>query len=209
MKISFIPVLLLIFAVFISGCALFRPATIDQSKDTVDTMTDKTDTAMVDKTPEAKPVVDSTTKDSIANAYVDVSPAEAKELIETMPNLVVIDVSPHYAAGHLPRAVNYYLGDGSLDTAIPTLDKNVPYLVYCHVDSVSITGAQKLIDAGFAQVYRLEGNYSAWVAAGRIRMRIGLVYGLGDKERTASWSGDQGAVPVSDRAADIVMNADT
>jgi rhodanese-related sulfurtransferase len=40
------------------------------------------------------------------------------------------------------------------------------YLVYCHVDSVAIQGAQKLVDAGFIHVYRLEGNYAAWVDAG-------------------------------------------
>ena len=59
-----------------------------------------------------------------------------------------------------------YLGDGSLDNAIPTLDKDATYLVYCHVDSVAILGAQKLINAGFKNVYRLEGNYGGWVAAG-------------------------------------------
>ena len=55
--------------------------------------------------------------------------------------------------------------DGSLDAAIPTLDKDKPYLVYCHIDSVAIAGAQKLVDAGFPKVYRLEGNYSTWVEA--------------------------------------------
>ena len=99
-------------------------------------------------------------------SYIDVTPAEAKELIDTNPDLIIIDVSPAYADGHLPGAVNYYLGDGSLDEAIPTLDKSKTYLVYCHVDSVAIQGAQKLIDAGFKNVYRLEGNYSAWVDAG-------------------------------------------
>ena len=98
--------------------------------------------------------------------YIDVSPAEAKDLIDENPDLIVIDVSPAYNQGHLPGAVHYYLGDGSLDNAIPTLDKNKTYLVYCHVDSVAIQGAQKLIDAGFQNVYRLEGNYSAWVNAG-------------------------------------------
>jgi rhodanese-related sulfurtransferase len=98
--------------------------------------------------------------------YIDVTPAKAKELIDTVPDLVVIDVSPKYAEGHLPKAINYYAGDGSLDKAIPTLDKNKPYLVYCHVDSVSILGAQKLVDAGFNPVYRLQGNYRAWVDAG-------------------------------------------
>jgi rhodanese-related sulfurtransferase len=100
------------------------------------------------------------------SAYMDVTPAEAKDLIDNNPDLIIIDVSPHYAEGHLPGAINYYLGDGSLDAAIPTLDKDKTYLVYCHVDSVAIQGAQKLVDAGFKNVYRLAGNYSAWVDAG-------------------------------------------
>ena len=107
--------------------------------------------------------------DSLAIAqasYVDVTPPEAKALIEKTPDIVIIDVSPAYAKGHLPNAVNYFIGDGSLDKAIPTLDKNKTYLVYCHVDSVAIKGAQKLVDAGFKKVYRLAGNYKAWVDAG-------------------------------------------
>lgn len=98
--------------------------------------------------------------------YIDVSPEEAKNLIDGNPELILIDVSPHYDQGHLPRAVHYYLGDGSLDAAIPSLDPNGEYLVYCHIDSVAISGAQKLIDAGFTTVYRLEGNYGAWRDAG-------------------------------------------
>ena len=101
-----------------------------------------------------------------APTYVDLSPKEAKELIDSTPDIVIIDVSPHYDQGHIPGAISYYLGDGSLDVAIPTLDKNKTYLVYCHVDSVSIAGASQLIKAGFKNVYRLEGTYSAWVDAG-------------------------------------------
>ena len=103
---------------------------------------------------------------SSMEGYMDLEPAEAKTLIESNPDVVIIDVSPHYDEGHLPGAVGYYLGDGSLDRAIPTLDKDATYLVYCHVDSVAIQGAQKLIDAGFRNVYRLQGNYRAWVDAG-------------------------------------------
>lgn len=98
--------------------------------------------------------------------YTDISVADAKALIDSNPDLIVVDVSPNYANGHLPGAVNYYVGDGSLDAAIPTLDKEATYLVYCHVDSAAISGAQKLVDAGFMNVYRLEGNYAAWVDAG-------------------------------------------
>jgi rhodanese-related sulfurtransferase len=101
-----------------------------------------------------------------APTYVDLSPEEAKALIDSTPDLVIIDVSPNYDQGRIPGAINYYLGDGSLDDAIPTLDKTKTYLVYCHVDSVSIAGATQLIEAGFENVYRLEGNYAAWVDAG-------------------------------------------
>ena len=100
------------------------------------------------------------------SSYMDVTPAEAKALIDNNPDLIIIDVSPNYSQGHLPGAINYYVGDGSLDEAIPMLDKNKKYLVYCHVDSAAILGAQKLVDAGFKNVYRPEGNYRAWVDAG-------------------------------------------
>ncbi|MBN2087410.1 S-layer homology domain-containing protein [Candidatus Peregrinibacteria bacterium] len=98
--------------------------------------------------------------------YMDISASDAKALIEENSELIIIDVSPKYDEGHLPGAINYYVGDGSLDEAIPSLDPEATYLVYCHVDSASILGSEKLIEAGFKNVYRLEGNYSAWVDAG-------------------------------------------
>ena len=102
----------------------------------------------------------------VSESYTDISVEDAVKLIEENPELIIIDVSPNYAKGHLPNAVNYYVGDGSLEEAIPTLDKEAMYLVYCHTDEASIQGAQMLIDADFLNVYRLEGNYSAWVDAG-------------------------------------------
>jgi len=105
-------------------------------------------------------------EESNKTGYIDVTPEQASALIESNPELVIIDVSSSYELGHLPGAVNYMLGDGSLDRVIPTLDKNKEYLVYCHGDSASIAGAEKLVNAGFGKVYRLKGNYSAWVELG-------------------------------------------
>ncbi len=99
-------------------------------------------------------------------SYMDLSVVDAKKLIDDNPELLIIDVSPNYAKGHIPGSINYYLGDESLAKAIPTLDKNKKYLVYCHADSASMAGAQMLIDNGFKNVYRLQGNYAAWVDAG-------------------------------------------
>jgi rhodanese-related sulfurtransferase len=46
------------------------------------------------------------------------------------------------------------------------MDKTKSYLVYCHSDGPAMAGAQLMEDAGFGNVYRLEGNFSAWVDAG-------------------------------------------
>jgi len=106
------------------------------------------------------------TPEEQAGSYTDILAAEAKQLIDGDPDVIIIDVSPVYAAGHLPGAVSYYLGDGSLDAAIPMLGKDATYLVYCHAEGPSRQGAQKLVDTGFTNVYRLEGDYAAWVDAG-------------------------------------------
>jgi rhodanese-related sulfurtransferase len=99
-------------------------------------------------------------------SYMDISAMELYQMIMDNTELIVIDVSPIFEQGHIPGAVNYYVGDGSLDNAIPDLDPEGDYAVYCHVDSASILGANKLIEAGIYNVYRLEGNFQAWIDAG-------------------------------------------
>ncbi len=101
-----------------------------------------------------------------ASGYTDLSAVEAKELIDGNEDLIIIDVSPDYDEGHLPGALSYPLGDGSFDDVLPDLDPAETYLIYCHADDPAITAAVKLVDEGFEMVYRLEGNYQAWVDAG-------------------------------------------
>ncbi|MFC1624762.1 rhodanese-like domain-containing protein [Patescibacteria group bacterium] len=103
---------------------------------------------------------------AVLDEYIDLSPSEFYQFMVDDSDAVVLDVSPKFDEGRLPNAINHYVGDGSLDRAIPTLNKELTYLVYCHVDSASILGAQKLVNAGFPRVYRLVDNYSAWVEAG-------------------------------------------
>jgi rhodanese-related sulfurtransferase len=98
--------------------------------------------------------------------FREISAKELRQMMMKDPELIVIDVSPIYEKGHIPGAINYYLGDGSLDAAIPNLDPKAKYVVYCHGDAPAIAGAKKLIEAGFVHVYRLAGNYSAWIEAG-------------------------------------------
>lgn len=77
--------------------------------------------------------------------YVDIEAKEAYKLISEDKNVVILDGSPRWAKGHIPNSINHYAVDGSLDKAIPTLNNDKIYLVYCHVDSVSILGAEKLM----------------------------------------------------------------
>jgi len=141
--------LILALCLFLAGCAVQ-----DQQTQENQTVANESMQETAEETPAE------------TTGYIDLSPAEAKKLIDENPDIIILDVSPKYDQGHIPGAINYYIGDGSLDDAIPTLDKEATYLVYCHVDSASIGGAQKLVDAGFPNVYRLEGNYAAWVDAG-------------------------------------------
>ncbi len=100
--------------------------------------------------------------------YTDIPPAEAYSLYENGTFDLIIDVVGLniYSLGHLPGAVNYIWADGTLNETISTLDKNLTYLVYCHTDPPSTASAQALVNAGFPHIYRLEGNYRAWVDAG-------------------------------------------
>ena len=97
--------------------------------------------------------------------YMNVTAGQAKTAIDaTGSRIVVIDVSPAYLDGHIAGAVSVPLA--TLETELKTMDKSRPYIIYCHADSASISGAQAFVDAGFNPVHRLEGNYAAWVDAG-------------------------------------------
>ncbi|MDO5674037.1 MAG: rhodanese-like domain-containing protein [bacterium] len=98
--------------------------------------------------------------------YQELAVQDAKSFIDNHKDVVVIDVSTRYEQGHLPGAVNYPISDGTFDKALDSLDKDKMYLVYCHGDRPSIAAAEKLKEAGFNHVYRLVGNYQAWVDAG-------------------------------------------
>lgn len=97
--------------------------------------------------------------------YMDVSAEEAKRLIDSNSEIIVIDVSPHYDRGHIPGAISYY-PLSTLRDAVDELDKDAMYLIYCHADGPSRSGAEILIDAGFMNVYRLESHFGGWQEAG-------------------------------------------
>ena len=96
-----------------------------------------------------------------ATTYTDLSAATVKAELASFD--AIFDVSPYYSNGHLPGATDAYQ---KLAMLIASMDKEGKYLVYCHGDGPSMAGAQQMEDAGFTNVFRLEGNYGAWTGAG-------------------------------------------
>jgi rhodanese-related sulfurtransferase len=99
-------------------------------------------------------------------SYIEVSVAEAETLILSTPDLIVLDASPYYAEAHIPGATPYPVRNGSLSEGLHLLDPDATYLVYAHLGDTSVQAAEAMIAAGFAHVYRLEGDFTAWIRAG-------------------------------------------
>ncbi len=100
----------------------------------------------------------------LKNIYINSLPGAIDGLINIKKNLVVIDISSaeEYASGHLPKAKNYALESGALEAALPEWDKKIPYVIYGRDEEKSKQAAQKMIDSGFKQVFRLLGEFAAW-----------------------------------------------
>jgi len=101
-------------------------------------------------------------------SFIDIDASEAKSKMDGGDFEAIFDVSPVFNSGHLPGAINANAGGGgtALSILIDGMDKTKTYLVYCHSDGPAMAGAQLMEDAGFSKVYRLEGNFGAWVDAG-------------------------------------------
>ena len=67
---------------------------------------------------------------------------------------IIIDVraTDEFAAGHLDGAVNYNVEDGTLEQALPSLDPNANYVVYCRSGRRSAVAVDLMKDNGFTQI---------------------------------------------------------
>jgi len=82
--------------------------------------------------------------------------------------VTVIDVRTpgEFAAGHIANAINIDVEGGAFDAGIAALDKAGTYAVYCHSGRRSLIAANTMADAGFTNIYNLDGGIGAWGAAG-------------------------------------------
>ncbi|MDD4568053.1 Thiosulfate sulfurtransferase GlpE [Methanoculleus chikugoensis] len=106
---------------------------------------------------------------SDAQVVRTITPHEASALIDEQgddPDFIIIDVRrpDEFAAGHIPGAIN--INSAEFSEHIDGLDAEATYLIYCQRGSRSTGVREAMRDAGFREVYEIEGGISAWRAAG-------------------------------------------
>lgn len=98
----------------------------------------------------------------------DVNEVQAKELISSRRDIVIIDVRTpdEYNAGHIPGAVLLNVSDPSFATLVGKLERTRTYLVYCRSGARSIRAVDQMVDLGFSSIIHLTGGFLSWNGAG-------------------------------------------
>ncbi|TKJ36473.1 MAG: hypothetical protein CEE38_11710 [Planctomycetes bacterium B3_Pla] len=101
-----------------------------------------------------------------ALAHTDVTAEQARNLIDSTTDLIVIDVRERYeycdAKGHIPGALNYPWSSGVLKIRYEELSTDGPVLVVCRSGGRSNAAANFLDSKGFLMIYDMLGGMSAW-----------------------------------------------
>lgn len=93
---------------------------------------------------------------------------ELKRLMETYPNLCLIDVReiPEWQEARIPCAV--HIPKDQILSGIQDImtDKNQPIYLHCRSGVRSAYAAQLLIDEGYNEVYTVDGGIMDWATYG-------------------------------------------
>jgi rhodanese-related sulfurtransferase len=88
----------------------------------------------------------------------------------TESGVVILDVRTpgEFAEGYIEDAQNIDFQSGNFENEIAALDKNVTYAVYCRSGNRSGQAAKIMHDAGFHDVYNLDGGVIDWANEGML-----------------------------------------
>lgn len=112
---------------------------------------------------EQKSVKGVSTQDEKATIK-EINISEAHELINNNDTLVIVDVRTpeEYNGGHIEKAINIDFYNSDFENNLRTLDKNLPYLIYCRSGNRSNMAKDIFQQMGFGEVYELDGGYNLW-----------------------------------------------
>lgn len=99
------------------------------------------------------------------NSEVKVVTAAEMQTNLKFQNVQVIDVRPdkEYKESHLFNAKNI-IYDKNFRKNLEKLDKNKPVAIYCTTGTISPEAAEILKEAGFKNIYLLEGGIKKWIS---------------------------------------------
>ncbi len=108
---------------------------------------------------------------ALAYAHTDVTPAEAKAMIDAGGPLTIVDVreeseycdSTYSPPGHIPGAINMPYSSGYLQDHYGELPISEDIIVVCRSGGRSNLAANFLDGEGFTSVFDMLGGMSAWV----------------------------------------------
>jgi rhodanese-related sulfurtransferase len=86
----------------------------------------------------------------------------------TEAGVITLDVrtTGEFMTGHVEGAENIDFESGSFESAIESLDKNATYAVYCRSGNRSGQAVKVMQEAGFTNVYNMNGGVIDWANAG-------------------------------------------
>lgn len=91
----------------------------------------------------------------------------------TESGVVILDVRTpgEFAEGFIEGAQNIDFQSGNFENEIAVLDKNATYAVYCRSGNRSGQAAKIMHDAGFHNVYNLDGGVIDWTSEGMMLVK--------------------------------------
>lgn len=123
------------------------------------------------------------------SSHVDVTEQEANDIIETNPNLIIVDVREESAfcgeGGHIDGAFNYPWDSGIFEQRYTELPADEDILLVCTEAHLSRHAAEFLDSKGYTSVFNLLGGMNAWESE-----TVGCDSGGGDSGGGDSGGGD-------------------
>ncbi len=102
----------------------------------------------------------------LSQCRTDLTPEEAKNLLDTNLSLIVVDVREQSeycgGGGHIPGALNYPWISGVLNERYGELPADDDILVVCKSGGRSLSASNFLCDHGFSSIYNMTGGMSSW-----------------------------------------------
>lgn len=101
------------------------------------------------------------------NSKTNLVPTEFAEKLKSQTEATLIDVRTpdEFSKGHIENAQNIDWRSNDFGKQIESLDKSKPVFVYCLSGGRSASAASAMREAGFKEVYELEGGMMKWRGA--------------------------------------------